>query len=244
MKAYIESDKRGMPANINFFKAYQGLHDMGFETVFFTNEEQLKNAEPDNLVVGFVGTVKRHLLKLGIQTPDIDYPLCLFPYLGRNIWKSTLNTINSNPELWPVFIKPMENKQFTGAVIRTTKDLVGCGAYVDKDSDVYCSEVVDFVTEWRVFVRYGRIVGVCQYTGDWRQPINGSLIERCIADYADAPAGYSADFGLTNDGRLLLIEINDGYSLGSYGLYYPDYTKLLLARWAELTNTRDEFELL
>lgn len=29
-------------------------------------------------------------------------------------------------------------------------------------------------------------------------------------------------------------------SLGSYGLFYLDYAKLLSARWAELTNTKDE----
>ncbi len=36
----------------------------------------------------------------------------------------------------------------------------------------------------------------------------------------------------------LLIEVNDGYALGSYGLFYPDYAKLLSARWAELIGTR------
>ena len=37
-----------------------------------------------------------------------------------------------------------------------------------------------------------------------------------------------------------LIEVNDGYALGCYGLFYIDYTKLLSARWAELTGTEDE----
>ncbi len=29
---------------------------------------------------------------------------------------------------------------------------------------------------------------------------------------------FSMDFGLTDDGRTLLIEVNDGYSIGCYGL--------------------------
>lgn len=41
-------------------------------------------------------------------------------------------------------------------------------------------------------------------------------------------------------GRTLLIEVNDGYALGCYGLFYLDYAKLLSARWAELTKTVDE----
>lgn len=48
------------------------------------------------------------------------------------------------------------------------------------------------------------------------------------------------DFGLTDDGRTLMIEVNDGYALGCYGLLYVNYAKLLSARWAELTNTKDE----
>lgn len=36
------------------------------------------------------------------------------------------------------------------------------------------------------------------------------------------------------------IEVNEGYSLASYGLYDIRYAKLLAARWAELTDTVDE----
>lgn len=56
-----------------------------------------------------------------------------------------------------------------------------------------------------------------------------------FVDFSDAPNGYGIDFGVTDDGRTLLIEVNDGYALGSYGMYYLDYAKLLSARWAELT---------
>ena len=56
----------------------------------------------------------------------------------------------------------------------------------------------------------------------------------------DAPAGYAADFGVTGDGRTLLVEINDGYSLGCYGLQHNLYAQLLSARWAELVGTEDE----
>ena len=66
------------------------------------------------------------------------------------------------------------------------------------------------------------------------------IIENCVNDYYDPPKGYALDFGLTDDGRTLLIEVNDGYALGCYGLFYIDYAKLLSARWAEFTGTEDE----
>ncbi len=65
-------------------------------------------------------------------------------------------------------------------------------------------------------------------------------MEQCIAQYKSAPAGYAIDFGVTDKGQTILIEVNDGYALGSYGLFYLDYVKLLSARWAELTSTLDE----
>ena len=68
------------------------------------------------------------------------------------------------------------------------------------------------------------------------------VIRKAVQDYKTAPAGYSLDFGLTDTGKTLLIEVNDGYALGSYGLFYIDYAKLLAARWAELTGTEDEYK--
>lgn len=59
-------------------------------------------------------------------------------------------------------------------------------------------------------------------------------------DGVGAPAGYAADFGVTGDGRTLLVEINDGYPLGCYGLQHNLYAQLLSARWAELVGTEDE----
>jgi hypothetical protein len=66
------------------------------------------------------------------------------------------------------------------------------------------------------------------------------VVEHCIRDYISQPAGYVMDFGVTDKGETVLIEVNDGFSIGSYGLFHIDYAKLLAARWAELTGTEDE----
>ena len=54
----------------------------------------------------------------------MDYPEELEKYLGRKVWKSRINTINCNPDLWPLFVKSLEDKKFTGVVVRSTKDLL------------------------------------------------------------------------------------------------------------------------
>lgn len=239
MKVYIQSHENQIPRNYNFMNAYQGFREMGFEIINFHDSEKLRESEREDIVVGYVNTVRERLFDFGVATPEIDYPDELQKYLGRKIWKSTMSEINNDPAKWPVFVKPLEDKQFTGVVVNSPKDLIGCGI-AGVNQDVYCSEVVEFAAEWRCFVRYGRILDVRQYKGDWRRHFDASVIDSAVKDYSSAPAGYSADFGLTADGRTLLIEINDGYALGCYGLFYLDYAKLLSARWAELTSTKDE----
>lgn len=238
MKAYIQTKEHGRFQNDNFFRAYLGYYEMGIETILFSNKLELSCSAPEDIVVGYVGTVRERLYDFGITTPEIDYPYELTQYLGRKIWKSRINTVNEHPELWPVFVKSVEDKKFTGVVVRQPKDLIGCGSY-DGNAECWCSEIVDFIAEWRVFVIYGKIVDVRPYKGDWRTHYDPSPIEKAVSEYLSAPAAYAIDFGVTSDGRTLMIEVNDGYALGSYGLHYPLYSKLLSARWAELTDTPD-----
>lgn len=60
-----------------------------------------------------------------------------------------------------------------------------------------------------------------------------------VAAYTSAPNAYALDIGLTAAGATLLIEVNEGYSVGSYGLPSLRYAKFLSARWAQLTSTED-----
>lgn len=239
MKVYVQSYKNSIPHNYNFMNAYQGFYEMGFEIVPFHDNTTLQKSNIEDVVVGYVNMVRTRLYNFGIIAPEMDYPDELKKYLGRKVWKTKMNEINNNPDSWPVFVKPIEDKQFTGIVVRSTKDLIGCGIQ-GVNQDVYCSEIVEFVAEWRCFVRYGKILSVRPYKGDWRVHYDYMVIEKAVREFVTAPAGYAIDFGVTSDGRTLLIEVNDGYALGCYGLYCLDYAKLLSARWAELTNTDDE----
>lgn len=239
MRAFIQSDKNGIPCSYNFMNAFQGFREMGFETVMFSNHGELHGNQPEDVVIGYVDTTRYALERFGITAPEMDYPNELSEYLGRKIWSAKINDIAGSPELWPVFVKPVEDKQFTGVVVNSPKDLIGAGIYGQNQS-VLCSEVVSFVSECRCFVRYGKILDVRHYRGDWRVRPDPSVIEKAVHDFTSSPAGYAIDFGLTDKGSTLLIEVNDGYALGCYGLFYLDYAKLLSARWAELTGTADE----
>jgi len=44
---------------------------------------------------------------------------------------------------------------------------------------------------------------------------------------------------VTTAGATLVVEVNDGYALGAYGLMPLAYAKFLSARWAQLSGTPD-----
>lgn len=238
MKIFIQSFNNGIPRNSNIYCAYLGFKEMGFELVPFSHIDQLSTAEKCDIVVGHIGMIRQRLTALNLPIPSLGYPKELYNYLGRKIWSDTINHINNNPDLWPVFIKPYEDKRFTGVLVKSPKDLMGCGSD-GTDFQVYCSDPVDFIAEWRCFVRYGKILDIRRYSGNWKCVPDYEFMEKAVADYKTAPNGYGIDFGLTSDGKTLLLEVNEGYSLGTYGLLPIKYAKLLSARWAELTGTDD-----
>lgn len=238
MRPYIMS-KSGIPGGVNFFCAYQGFSDMGLECLLFENVDMLDTSLRSDVVVGGLGVVQHALVRFGVTPSHVDYPAELGRYLGRRIWTSTIGEVAACTEGWPVFVKPVDEKRFAGVVVRGGRDLSGLGAW-GEGKEVLCSEPVDLVAEWRCFVRYGTILDVRPYAGDWHAHYDASVIDGIVCDYASAPAGYAIDVGVTRDGRTLLVEVNDGYALGSYGLQHDLYAKLLSARWAELVGVPDE----
>lgn len=151
--------------------------------------------------------------------------------------KINLDSITGNET---IFIKPKRQKFFTGLLVQSPKDLVA-KAIQGEDYGIWCSEPIKLQSEYRAFVRYGKILDVRRYKGDFKIHPNYSVIERCVIDYKNSPAAYGIDFGVTESGRTVLIEVNDGFALGDYGLFYLDYAKLVYTRWAELVSCKDYF---
>lgn len=239
MKAYIQCNSSGLSIDYDIFNAYSGFREMGIETVFFSEYDELSVSEKCDVVVATTGPVKVRLNDFGIRIPDIDYPKSIEKFLGRKVRKSTINAIYNDPDSWNVFVKPIRNKAFKGRVIKSTHDLIGCGTCGD-DTEVYISDVVNFISEYRVFVRYGQILDMRHYGGMWDVFPDPAVIKDCIDSFIDSPKAYAVDFGVTDDGRTLLVEVNTTCSIGSYGLDAIKYAKFISTRWAELTDTKDE----
>lgn len=239
MKAYIQCGNNGLPYNMNTFSAMLGFQQMGIETVLFSDKQELSSAEVSDIVVGGVGRVKQFLEERGIVVNDIDYPDSLSAYFGHNIWETESDTFLAEKNSFPLFIKPKQGKLFTGFICNNESDIAG--RFSPKENiSVYCSEVKNIITEWRCFIRYGKILDIRRYKGELGKIYSLKTVRDMVQAYIDAPAAYSLDIGLTENNETIIVEVNDGYSLGSYGLDPLLYAKLLSARWAELTGTEDE----
>ncbi|WP_310392551.1 ATP-grasp domain-containing protein [Hymenobacter sp.] len=240
MRAHIHFD-HGYPQSVNNYLAMDGFQQMGWEIVPYTDVAPMPGHAPDEVVVGHIAAVRARLRALGLAVPaELEYPAVLHSFWGRRLWPSTINAVAADAGQWPVFVKPMyDAKKFTGVLVRSPRDLVGCGDQYE-DTPVWCAEPVQFVAEWRCFVRYGRILDVRPYKGDWRAHFDPAVVEQVLAAYApEAPAAFALDVGRTAAGATLVVEVNDGHSLGAYGLMSLAYAKFLAARWAEMTGSED-----
>lgn len=101
---------------------------------------------------------------------------------------------------------------------------------------LWISEVVEFIAEWRCFVLDGRVLDVRPYTCDYHAQFDPSVIDKAISCWKDAPIAYGLDIGVTSDGRTLVVEVNDGYELGNYGLSPLNSINFHKARWKEMVK--------
>ena len=172
----------------------------------------------------------------------VTTPGALAPHLRRQVETSTLGDLPQRDD-WPRFVKPLDvPKAFPAGLVHSADEaaqlLAPRAGYpvLTKDFSISVQAPVRLVSEWRAFVIRGAVINLSHYLGDALRLPNPSTIRLAVGAYTGAPAGYAADFGLTEAGQTLLVEVNDGYALGSGGLPAALYARLLQARWEELCS--------
>jgi len=228
------------PSSSNMDSAIIGLNDIGMKIVPFYGFGDIEtdvNCGPEALVSGYIGDIKTAIHKLGLPQPEpLDYPDELKPFYGRNIWKGTLDDTRKWPlSRGPVFVKPVEQKLFTGFVWHGTGKNRLTVATIDDDTSVFMSEVVEFIAEFRCYILDGKILDVKRYKGSYSVGPAQNIVEGAVAAFK-GPRAFAIDFGVTADGKTLVVEVNDGFALGNYGLHAIGYARMLEARWEELTE--------
>lgn len=243
-RAYIRY-REDLPESQATYAAAEGFSMQGIPTTPFHGFGDLDalHAEgkltPDTIVCGYIVDVHSALELLGVSLPPpIDYPKHLEWMFGREIRKTTLGDVRNAAKVQ--FVKPIRQKRFTGRVY-DPDDPIGrvTIATVSDDEECFSSDVINFLSEWRCFVRDGELVGVKHYKGDWSLGFDKDVLVKAVKQGRRLmPAGHSLDIGVTDDGRTCLVEANDGFSLGDYGLPSIIYARLVESRWKELMRNK------
>ena len=251
---YDNEMKMEIPHNHNFVSAMFGFREMAAEIVpYHLIDDIYDDFKREDIALDYIDQCNVLFNKFGV-TPHIpDYPDVLKPFLGRKIWKDTINSISRDENKWSAgyFVKPaVRSKAFTGKTISSIKDLMGCGNHAE-DYEVLVSESLDIAAEWRCFITYDEIIDVRPYgmiidksrkgyLYHYDAQVLNSMMESFVS-WEDRPMACSMDICVTKDGRTLLVEFNDAYSLGAYGLADIYYAKLISARWSQLLGVKDEY---
>jgi hypothetical protein len=236
-KIYIQS-LNNFPIADWAVSAYLGWKELGTDIIFFEDIEEVP-ASKWHIVVADIESTNAYFKRLGLPPKmSLNIPKSIEKYAGRQIIRTTMGEYKKTynvPYMYPIFMKPDGlSKEFIGGVLESEESFKLHMADKPDETPILLSEVVKFVSEYRGYVCEGKLLGIYFYMGDFRVFPDMTVIDSAIAEYEDAPAGYSIDFGITDDGRTLLIECNDGWSLGNYGLEPSKYCRLLGRRWHEL----------
>lgn len=247
LKAYIRCREERCPVTRCTYDAMEGLHNLGVEVVpFYGFGDLADDFSRENMVVGYIGDVMNALTKVGVPQPErMDYPKSLEQFYGRKIERGVLGDIRYHHNgSKKVFIKPsMEEKLFTGIVWEGTEGDRRHVCTHGDDVEIWISETVNFISEFRCYVLDGEILDVRRYKGIWGVNPDRNTIESMLKSFTNAPIAHSIDVGVLPDGSTKLVEINDAYALGNYGLNSYLYAKMLMARWEQLvTEPRKEIE--
>ena len=248
MAVYVKIKKNGDYHSHNFAHAVFGFREMGAEIIKYESFNDIYDqVTREDIVLDYINQTQEILKKFGVLPGIENYPKELQSFMGRRIWFDTIDTFTANPDKWGVFIKPIKDKAFTGRVVHSPGDLMGCGNE-QENYEILCCDAIDIKREFRGFVIYDELVDIRPYCGDYHYNYNPEIVDKIMDAFRtipDRPAGCSVDIAvIEKDGKqeTVFLEMNDGYSLGNYGLQYLSYAKLLSARWTQLLGVADPYD--
>jgi hypothetical protein len=225
------------------------LLNLGYEVVDFdgTNLPALNrfsfNLKKD-ILIGSVEACSLFFKGCGLETPKyLGYPeeLTNFDFMGREHHFIKFGDLPS--KAFPYFIKPKDGvKLFTGKLIEQVNDytdLAKLNPELKAETDLIMCDPLLFISEYRCFVHRGGLKGIHWYAGDFKVFPDIGRIQQMIKAYSSCPISYTLDVGVVDSpsgAKTILVEVNDMWAIGSYGLNGRDYVQMAIDRFQELSQ--------
>ena len=117
------------------------------------------------------------------------------------------------------------------------------------NTHVYVSLPFDdkIITEWRCYIHYNKIIDIKNYSGRFDILPDLKWAEIYLKEETDNvsyefnklnkfPIAFTMDLGVLENGKTVIIEYNDMWAIGNYGINNYDYYKLLRERYFEIVK--------
>lgn len=229
------------------YDAMLGAQSLGIKYKAVDSYESIPG-DATNILVGSVEFCRNWLHKHGYSVPKLVDLNSIGIDLKRSCYYAIMSELYMIPkELWvPVFIKPYyEIKAFDGFVASDNNEMLQLftNGYT---GPILVQDIINYVSEYRAYITNNRLIGIKHYLGDPLIFPNPEYIKHCIESCKDVLNlhSYSIDFGIAENGQTYLIEINDGWGIGNYGIPPKDYYLFVRNRWLQITGVRKRMDII
>jgi len=202
-----------------------------------SNFDQIRFGLQNNTAVGSIRFMKRIFRELDKNPRSEDYPeeLNNFVFTKRRINKSTIRDIKKYNFTQDHWIKPVETKVFDAFPISNGLEIL---SEFSDDLELWVSDSINIKSEWRFYIYNGEIVHGCCYQGDIFLSIEKvkQFIYSMLEEWKNKPCAFTFDIGILENSESCLIEVNDFWAIGNYGLKSHIYFSMLRDRYKEIVN--------
>lgn len=234
-----ESEKRPhhFDAACAMFGAIETAQDYKLVTFDEVSKGKYDQLIRGNLFVGSVEFMREVFSRVGVE--NVRVPLNSNRE-HRIMRLGDVKRLASSGEKW--FIKPIQIKLFTGFVI--DESVYSSIANIDDDVEVmvYPPFESPIESEWRCYIGRGRIMDSRNYSGDPFVCPDPEYVESVLKSNPEFPCAYTIDVGVLENGENVVIEFNDMWAIGNYGMDNGDYLSLLRQRYFEIITPRFEYK--
>ena len=233
---YIQSDNdRKLPHHFDAACALYGAMEHGLDFRLTTYDEVL-SGKFDRLIRGnlFVGSVEFMTLVFS----RIDKKISALKNVFQEFELATLEIARQKVESGGrLFIKPIEIKQFTGMVF-DAQTINQLGSYASTAQVIIAKPYQHrLISETRCYIHHNKIVDARNYAGDFKVSPDYTWAESVLSKLSDFPVAFTMDIGVLENCENVVVEFNDMWAIGNYGIENALYFKLLRGRYFEITNT-------
>jgi hypothetical protein len=231
---YLQSnDERTLPHHFDVCSALYGSIEE-CQNYRLTTFDEVSQGKFDQLIKGnlFVGSVEfmREVFnRIGIT--DVRVP-------KNSNRSSEIKLLGDVKNDVGVFIKPLEIKLFTGFVLDGCHHSILDTIPNDTKVLVYEPFKEQLLSEWRVYIHRNKIEDSHCYSGDFKVCPNYEFVEEVISDNVKLsfPNTYVIDVGVLESGENVVVEYNDMWAIGNYGVPNWLYLKMLKTRYFDIVK--------